>query len=149
MAPRPPAELRATVLGVGAYAPPKVMTNDDLARLVDTSDEWITTRTGIKRRHIAGPDQATSDLAIVAAQQALDAAAVRAQDLDLILVGTATPDMLFPATACVLQDRLGAARAGAFDLLAPCSRFGDGLGFPGAMIASGGGRPAARVGAGK
>src|SRR2546428_10155027 len=123
MTPRPPAELRATVLGVGAYAPPKVMTNDDLARLVDTSDEWITTRTGIKRRHIAGPDQATSDLAIVAAQQALDAAAVRAQDLDLILVGTATPDMLFPATACVLQDRLGAARAGAFDLLAACSRF--------------------------
>src|SRR3989441_6674670 len=137
MAPRPPAELRATVLGVGAYAPPKVMTNDDLARLVDTSDEWITTRTGIKRRHIAGPDQATSDLAIVAAQQALDAAAVRAQDLDLILVGTATPDMLFPATACVLQDRLGAARAGAFDLLAACSSFVYGLISAGQMIASG------------
>ena len=136
MAPRPPAELRATVLGVGAYAPPKVMTNDDLARLVDTSDEWITTRTAIKRRHIAGPDQATSDLAIVAAQQALDAAAVRAQDLDLILVGTATPDMLFPATACVLQDRLGAARAGAFDLLAACSSFVYGLISAGQMIAS-------------
>ena len=147
MAPRPPAELRATVLGVGAYAPPKVMTNDDLARLVDTSDEWITTRTGIKRRHIAGPDQATSDLAIVAAQQALDAAAVRAQDLDLILVGTATPDMLFPATACVLQDRLGAARAGAFDLLAACSSFVYGLISAGQMIASGVIRTALVVGA--
>src|SRR2546428_4639084 len=147
MTPRPPAELRATVLGVGAYAPPKVMTNDDLARLVDTSDEWITTRTGIKRRHIAGPDQATSDLAIVAAQQALDAAAVRAQDLDLILVGTATPDMLFPATACVLQDRLGAARAGAFDLLAACSSFVYGLISAGQMIASGVIRTALVVGA--
>ena len=147
MAPRPPAELRATVLGVGAYAPPKVMTNDDLARLVDTSDEWITTRTGIKRRHIAGPDQATSDLAIVAAQQALEAAAVRAQDLDLILVGTATPDMLFPATACVLQDRLGAARAGAFDLLAACSSFVYGLISAGQMIASGVIRTALVVGA--
>src|SRR5256712_8576088 len=148
MTPRPPAELRATVLGVGAYAPPKVMTNDDLARLVDTSDEWITTRTGIKRRHIAGPDQATSDLAIVAAQQALDAAAVRAQDLDLILVGTATPDMLFPATACVLQDRLGAARGGAFDLLAPFSRFVFGLVSAGQMIASGVVCPGRAVGAG-
>jgi len=144
---RPPAELRATVLGVGAYAPPKVMTNDDLARLVDTSDEWITTRTGIKRRHIAGPDQATSDLAIVAAQQALDAAAVRAQELDLILVGTATPDMLFPATACVLQDRLGAERAGAFDLLAACSSFVYGLISAGQMIASGVIRTALVVGA--
>src|SRR5256712_14112146 len=144
---RPPAELRATVLGVGAYASPKVMTNDDLTRLVDTSDEWITTRTGIKRRHIAGPDQATSDLAIVAAQQALDASAVRAQDLDLILVGTATPDMLFPATACVLQDRLGAARAGAFDLLAACSSFVYGLISGGQMIASGVIRTALVVGA--
>src|SRR2546428_10563036 len=147
MTPRPPAELRATVLGVGAYAPPKVMTNDDLARLVDTSDEWITTRTGIKRRHIAGPDQATSDLAIVAAQQALDAAAVRAQDLDLILVGTATPDMLFPATACLLQERLGARQAGAFDLLAACSSFVYGLISAGQMIASGLARTALVVGA--
>src|SRR5438445_13020737 len=149
MAPRPPAEWLATVMGVSAYAPPKVMTNDDLARLVGTSDEWITTRTGIKRRHIAGPDQATSDLAIVAAQQALDAAAVRAQDLDLILVGTATPDMLFPATACVLQDRLGAARAGAFDLLAACSRFVYGLLSAGQMIASRVIRTALVVGAGR
>src|SRR3989442_14494055 len=99
MASRPPAELRATVLGVGPYAPPRVLTTDDLPRLVDTSDERITTRTGIKRRHIAGPDQATSDLAIVAAQPALDAAAVRAQDLDLSLLRTATPDMICPSPA--------------------------------------------------
>src|SRR2546426_10760436 len=147
MARYPPVELRATVLGLGAYAPPKVLTNDDLARLVDTSDEWITTRTGIKRRHIAGPDQATSDLAIVAAQQALDAAAVRAQDLDLILAGTATPDLLFPATACVLQDRLGAAPAGPLGLLAACSSFVYGLISAGQMIASGVIRTALVVGA--
>src|SRR2546427_10105655 len=147
MAPRPPAELRATVLGVGAYAPPKVMTNDDLARLVDTSDEWITTRTGIKRRHVAGPDQATSDLAVIAAQQALDAAAVRAQDLDLVVVGTATPDMLFPATACLLQERLGAPQAGAFDLLAACSSFVYGLISAGQMLTSGLARTALVVGA--
>src|SRR3989475_3078025 len=131
------AQTRAAVLGLGAYAPPKVLTNDDLARLVDTSDEWITTRTGIKRRHIAGPDQATSDLAVIAAQQALDAAAVSARDLDLILVGTATPDMLFPATACLLQERLGARQAGAVDLLAACSSVVYGLISARQMIASG------------
>src|SRR3989442_257489 len=141
------AQTRAAVLGLGAYAPPKVLTNDDLARLVDTSDEWITTRTGIKRRHVAGPDQATSDLAVIAAQQALDAAAVCAQDLDLILVGTATPDMLFPATACLLQERLGAPQAGAFDLLAACSSFVDGLISAAQMIASGVIRTALVVGA--
>ena len=141
------AQTRAAVLGLGAYAPPKVLTNDDLARLVDTSDEWITTRTGIKRRHVAGPDQATSDLAVIAAQQALDAAAVHAQDLDLIVVGTATPDMLFPATACLLQERLGAPQAGAFDLLAACSSFVYGLISAGQMLTSGLARTALVVGA--
>ena len=141
------AQTRAAVLGLGAYAPPKVLTNDDLARLVDTSDEWITTRTGIKRRHVAGPDQATSDLAVIAAQQALDAAAVSARDLDLILVGTATPDMLFPATACLLQERLGAPQAGAFDLLAACSSFVYGLISAGQMLTSGLARTALVVGA--
>jgi len=141
------AAARAAILGLGAYAPPRVLTNDDLARLVDTTDEWITTRTGIKRRHIAGPDQATSDLAIIAAQQALDAAGMKAAELDLILVGTATPDMFFPATACLLQDRLGAPRAGAFDLLAACSSFVYGLISAGQMIASGGIRTALVVGA--
>jgi 3-oxoacyl-[acyl-carrier-protein] synthase-3 len=139
--------VRAAVLGLSAYAPPTVLTNDDLARVVDTSDEWITTRTGIKRRHIAGPDQATSDLAIIAARQALDAARVRPEDLDLVLVGTATPDMIFPSTACVLQERLGAAQAGAFDLLAACSSFVYGLLSAGQMIACGAIRTALVVGA--
>lgn len=141
------AATRAAVLGLGAYAPPKVLTNEDLARLVDTSDDWITSRTGIKRRHIAGPDEATSDLAIIAARQALETAGVRAQDLDLVLVGTATPDQIFPATACVLQDRLGAANAGAFDLLAACSSFVYGLISAGQLIASGAIRTALVVGA--
>ncbi len=141
------AATRAAVLGLGAYAPPKVLTNEDLARLVDTSDDWITSRTGIKRRHIAGPDEATSDLAIIAARQALEAAGVRARDLDLVLVGTATPDHIFPATACVLQDRLGAANAGAFDLLAACSSFVYGLISAGQLISSGVIRTALVVGA--
>lgn len=147
MTARAPVDMHAAILGLGAYAPPTVLTNDDLARLVDTSDEWITTRTGIKRRHIAGPDQATSDLAIIAAQQALDTAGVRPRDLDLILVGTATPDMIFPATACILQDRLGAARAGAFDLLAACSSFVYGLISASQMMVSGTIRTALVVGA--
>lgn len=147
MTARGSAHAHPAILGLGAYAPPKVLTNADLARMVDTSDEWITTRTGIKRRHIAGPDQATSDLALIAAQQALDAASVRAQDLDLILVGTATPDMFFPATACVLQERLGAPQAGACDLLAACSSFVYGLISAGQMIASGVTRMALVVGA--
>ncbi len=138
---------RATILGLGAYAPPKVLSNDDLALMVDTTDEWITKRTGIKRRHIAGPDQTTSDLALIAAQQALDAARVRAQDLDLVVVGTATPDMFFPATACLLQDRLGASRAGAFDLLAACSSFVYALICTSQMIAAGTIRTALVVGA--
>src|SRR5574341_70803 len=141
------APTRAVVLGLGAYAPPKVLTNEDLARLVDTSDDWITSRTGIKRRHIAGPDEATSDLAISAARQALEGAGVRAQDLDLVLVGTATPDQICPATACVLQDRLGAANAGAFDLLAACSSFVYGLISAGQLIACGAIRTALVVGA--
>lgn len=138
---------RAAIWGLGAYVPAKVLTNNDLAGLVDTSDEWITTRTGIKRRHIAGPDQATSDLAFLAAERALTAAGVRAADLDLILVGTATPDMFFPATACLIQDRLGARQAGAFDLLAACSSFVYGLISASRMIETGVIRTALVVGA--
>jgi 3-oxoacyl-[acyl-carrier-protein] synthase-3 len=92
-----------------------------MERLVDTTDEWIVTRTGIRERRVAAPEQASSDLAYEAAREAMADAGVSAGDLDLIIVGTATPDMLFPATACVLQDRLGASRAGAFDLSAACS----------------------------
>lgn len=129
--------LRAGIQGLGVYVPTRVLTNDDLAKMVDTSDEWITTRTGIKRRHIAGPDEVTSDLALIAARRALDDAGVGPRDLDLIIVGTATPDMFFPATACLVQDRLGAKRAGAFDLLAACSSFVYGLITAGQLIAAG------------
>ncbi len=128
---------RATITGLGAYVPPAVLTNDELSQRLNTSDEWITTRTGIRRRHMAGPDQATSDLGILAARSALDDAGVDAGDLDLIVVGTATPDMIFPSTACTLQARLGAARAGAFDLLAACSSFVYGLVTVAQLIAAG------------
>lgn len=139
--------VRAAIRGIGVYVPPRVLTNDDLARIVDTSDEWITARTGIERRHIAEPDQTTSDLALIAAQRALTDAGTDASDLDLIIVGTASPDMFFPATACLLQDRLGAKRAGAFDLLAACSSFVYGLISAAQMIESGTIRTALVVGA--
>jgi 3-oxoacyl-[acyl-carrier-protein] synthase III len=109
--------------GVGAYAPERVLTNADLEAMVETSDEWIMTRTGIRERHIAAPDQAASDLALPAARNALEQAGVDPADLDLIVVATATPDMLFPATAAVLADMLGAPKAAAYDLLAGCTGF--------------------------
>ena len=113
----------STIAGIGHYLPERVLTNAELERLVNTSDEWIVSRTGIRERRIAAPEQASSDLGLEAAREAMADAGGTAQDLDLIIVGTATPDMLFPATACVLQDRLGAKRAGAFDLSAACSSF--------------------------
>ncbi len=118
---------RATILGLGVYVPSQVLTNDDLAKIAHTSDDWIVARTGIRRRHVAAPTEATSDLAFLASQRALAAAGILPAELDLIVVGTATPDMVFPATACLIQSRLGATRAGAFDLLAACSSFVYGL----------------------
>nr|MBO2478478.1 3-oxoacyl-ACP synthase [Bacillota bacterium] len=111
------------ILGTGSYVPEKVLTNADLEKMVDTSDEWIVTRTGIRERRIAAPDQAASDLAYEAAQKALCSAGLRGEDLDLIIVATVTPDSFFPSTANILQDRLGASRAAAFDLAAACSGF--------------------------
>ena len=118
-----PAATRAAVLGLGVYVPPRVLTNHDLTKLVDTSDEWIVERTGIRLRHVAEADQAASDLAIPAAHAALAEAKMKASDVDLVICATTTPDMIFPATACVIQDRIGATRAGAYDLLAACSSF--------------------------
>jgi 3-oxoacyl-[acyl-carrier-protein] synthase-3 len=109
--------------GVGAYAPERVLTNADLEAMVDTSDEWIVSRTGIRERHIAAPEQAASDLALPAAREALEQAGVRPEEVDLIIVATATPDMLFPATAAIVADTLGAKKAAAYDLLAGCTGF--------------------------
>lgn len=127
----------STITGIGRYLPRRVMTNLEIEKMVDTSDEWIVTRTGIKERRIAAPEEASSDLAYAAAQEALAHAGVTPEQLDLIIVGTATPDMLFPATACVLQDRLGAKQAGAFDLSAACSSWVYAVAIAHGYIASG------------
>lgn len=111
------------ILGTGRYVPETVLTNQDLEKMVETNDEWIVSRTGIRERRIAGEDEATSDLAYEAALKALEHAGITAQDLDLIVVSTITPDMSFPATACLVQARLGAMQAAAFDLSAACSGF--------------------------
>jgi 3-oxoacyl-[acyl-carrier-protein] synthase III len=111
------------ITGVGSYVPQRVLTNDDLSKLVDTSDEWITERTGIRERRVAEPDQAASDLALPAAQQALAAAGLDAADIDLVVVATVTPDMFFPSTGSLLASALGADDAGAYDLSAGCTGF--------------------------
>lgn len=113
----------SSIIGTGSYLPEKVLTNDDLSKIVDTSDEWITTRTGIKERHIAADDQATSDLAAEAARRAMTAASVAPEDIDLIVVATVTPDMFFPSTACFVQRKIGATNAVCFDISAACSGF--------------------------
>jgi 3-oxoacyl-[acyl-carrier-protein] synthase-3 len=114
---------RSVVVGCGGYLPEKILTNDELAQQLDTSDEWIRDRSGITQRHIAAEGQMTSDLAQAAAQSALDAAGVAAEDIDLIVVATSTPDETFPATATVVQAKLGADNAIAFDVQAVCSGF--------------------------
>lgn len=128
---------RARFAAVGAYVPERVVTNADLERMVDTSDEWIVSRTGIRERRWAAAEQASSDLGLIAAQRALDSAGVDPGELDLIIVPSATPDHLFPSTAAILADRLGARRAAAYDLLAACSGFVYGLAQAAAMIEAG------------
>jgi 3-oxoacyl-[acyl-carrier-protein] synthase III len=123
----PSQVLGAGIYGIGSYVPDRVMTNADLEKLVETSDEWIITRTGISERRIVAEGQATSDLAIEAAQRALNHAGVAANELDLVIVATITPDMPFPAVSNIVQDRIGATRAAAFDLGAGCSGFIYGL----------------------
>ena len=113
----------ARIAGTGSYLPEKVLTNDDLAKLVDTSDEWIAARTGIRQRHVAAEGETTGDLAYHAAVRALEAAGVQASELDLIVLGTTTPDLVFPSTACLVQHRLGADGCPAFDVNAACSGF--------------------------
>jgi len=116
-----------SVTGVGSYVPPRVLTNHDLEKMVETSDDWIMTRTGIRERRLAADDQTTSDLAAEASRRALAMAGVSPDQVDLIIVATITPDMPFPATACILQRKLGAKKSAAFDLEAACSGFVYGL----------------------
>ena len=116
-------KIQSVVRGVGGYLPERVMTNDDLVKIVDTSDEWIVQRTGIKQRHIAAEGEVTSDLALVAAKRALDNAGMDARDIDLIVIGTTTPDRTFPSTAAILQQKLGITGGSAFDVQAVCSGF--------------------------
>ncbi|HEY8118896.1 MAG TPA: beta-ketoacyl-ACP synthase III [Methylophilaceae bacterium] len=111
------------VAGTGSYLPEKILTNADLEKMVDTTDEWIVTRTGIRQRHIAAADEFTSDLALHASRQAIHSAGLQPQDIDLIIVATTTPDHIFPSTACILQDKLGIASCPAFDIQAVCSGF--------------------------
>jgi 3-oxoacyl-[acyl-carrier-protein] synthase III len=117
------SDVNVSITGLGAYAPERVMTNDELSQLVDTSDEWIVERTGIRERRIAADNQALSDLALPAAEQALADAGLRGGDVDLLVVATVTPDMLFPSTSALLADRLGAVDAAAYDLSAGCTGF--------------------------
>src|SRR6266545_3726838 len=119
--------LRSVVLGCGSYLPSRVLTNAELSRMVDTSDEWITQRTGIRERHIAAEGETTSDMGLKAAQAALAAAGVEAQSIDLIVLATSTPDNTFPASAVSIQAGLGITKGAAFDLQAVCSGFVFGL----------------------
>src|SRR4028119_1543485 len=112
-----------SIIGTGSYVPERVMPNAELEKLVETSDDWITTRTGIKERRIAGNDEHTSDLAAKAALNALQDAQITADEIDLILVATVTPDMFFPSTACFVQAKIGAKKAACFDVSAACSGF--------------------------
>ncbi|WP_036697216.1 beta-ketoacyl-ACP synthase III [Paenibacillus taiwanensis] len=115
------------IIGTGKYVPERILTNEDLAQLVDTNDEWIVSRTGMKERRIAAEHEATSDLAYKAAVRALESSGITAEQLDLIVVCTVTPDMAFPSTACLVQEKLGAKKAAAFDLSAACAGFIYGL----------------------
>ncbi len=125
------------IIGVGEYLPEKILTNADLEKIVDTSDEWITTRTGIKERHVAAKGQAASDLALPASIQALKDAKINPEDLDLIVVATITGDMPFPSVAAILQDKLGAKKAACFDLSAACAGFVYGISVAQQFLACG------------
>ena len=139
--------IRSTVLGCGAYLPENVVTNDDLAKTIDTNDAWIFERTGIRRRHIARAGETTSDLAFEAAKRALDAAGVQPGELDMVIVATTTPDETFPSTATKIQARLGMTRGAAFDVQAVCSGFIYGLSVADNFIRVGQARTVLLIGA--
>ena len=128
---------RVSITGLGCHVPERVVTNDELSKLVETSDEWIVERTGIRERRIAAPDEAMSDVAMPAAEQALEAAGARAEEIDLLIVATVTPDMAFPSTGALLADRLGARDAAAYDLSAGCTGFMYAIAQAHGMVAAG------------
>lgn len=139
--------LRSRITGTGSSLPEKILTNSDLERMVDTSDEWITSRTGIKERRIASEGEFTSTFAVQASRRALDMAGVKAEELDLIILGTVTPDFPFPATACIVQHEIGAVNAAAFDLSAACSGFIYGLSVADKYIRTGDAKKVLVIGA--
>ena len=139
--------MRAEIKSLATYVPPRLLTNADLEKLVDTTDDWILKRTGIRERHIVDPGVATSDLAKEAAVLAIERAGLTPLDIDLIIVGTVTPDMLFPSTACLVQNKIGAKRAWAFDLSAACSAFTYSLTVGATMVASGAAKHVLVIGA--
>jgi 3-oxoacyl-[acyl-carrier-protein] synthase-3 len=141
------AVVRSAITGVGAYLPDRVVSNDELSRIVDTSDVWIVERTGIRQRYRAAPDQPTSDLAVQAARRALDAAGRKVSEVDLIIVATTTPDRTFPATAAIVQAKLGAPICPAFDVQAVCSGFVYALSVADGFVARGHARCALVIGA--
>jgi 3-oxoacyl-[acyl-carrier-protein] synthase III len=140
------SDVHVTITGLGAQVPERVIKNDELAQMVDTSDEWIVERNGIRERRIAADSEALSDISLPAARQALEQAGVDAKDLDLLIVATVTPDMMFPSTAAILADRLGAADAAAYDLSAGCTGFMYALAQAYGMVAGGLSRRALVVG---
>jgi 3-oxoacyl-[acyl-carrier-protein] synthase III len=137
----------STIVGLGRYAPERVLSNDELAETLETNDEWIRSHTGVQERRIAAPDEASSDLAYEAAREALAAAGITADEVDYIIVGTTTPDMIFPSVACLLQKRLGARAVGCLDVSAACSSFVYGLSVGHGAIVSGQARTVLVVGA--
>jgi 3-oxoacyl-[acyl-carrier-protein] synthase-3 len=144
--PWPRRPFSAVVAGTGSQVPERILTNADLEKIVNTSDQWITERTGMKERHISAPDEAASDIAVKACEKALAEAKVRPEDIDLIVVGTVTGDMPFPSTACVLQQRLGAPHAVAFDVSAGCTGFIYALSVARQFVVSGASQTALVVG---
>jgi len=136
----------ARIAGIGSFLPDKVVSNKDLEKIMDTSDEWIQERTGIKRRHIAGEGETTGSMGLEAAKRAMEMAGVSAADIDLIILGTATPDKVFPSTACIIQRRLGAKGGPAFDVHAACSGFLYGLDLANRYVQTGGAQKALVIG---
>lgn len=140
------SEYGVRVIGTGRAVPDRILTNEDLSKIVDTSDEWISTRTGIKRRHVLSEGENNSDLATLAAERALEDAGVKAEEIDFLIIGTVTADLIFPSLAVLVQDRIGARNAAAWDLSAACSGFLFGLQQARAMLASGQGQKALVLG---